>query len=145
MVETVGRVRAQVEDRDAPAGKYLAVDGVAFAEKLAQPQHQAADNHADHHPAGWANPIVIEGVLKEKADAQQQRQHADLCRPRTQQLPAGTAEAPADFRRHLRAARSRGLDALQAQLRAAPAVPMFFSNPTARRKTAVKSRSKYHP
>ena len=81
-VEVERGVHRDVERREPAARDDLAVERVAAAgDAMAAADHDDADQRAEQHAAGLVDPVVVEGVLDEEADAEHQRGRADVEEP----------------------------------------------------------------
>ena len=70
MVEGIGGKNAEVEDREAAAEQALAKQMVRLAEQAcANAEHDQASEGAKYDAGMWAQETVVDGVLQEKADA----------------------------------------------------------------------------
>ena len=82
MIEVEGRINRHVENGDAGAGQHLTVQPKAFADELqtGRDENESSDRPLNH-PCRFPDPMVLDCQLFEIADADDDRDDADVEQP----------------------------------------------------------------
>src|SRR5438309_8562512 len=82
MIEGERRVERKIQDRDAEPADRLRVSLVAGApDAVADSQASETRENAEHNAAGFANPLIVDGIFEEKRNEEDQRDGADTADP----------------------------------------------------------------
>ena len=82
MIEREGRKEREIQNRDAQRGHALRVNPViATPGKFATAERQESRDHAQDNAAGFADPLIVDGVLEEECSGQNERHGRDAVDP----------------------------------------------------------------
>ena len=85
VIQGKGGEDRQVKDSDAATAEHPGHNRVAVPPAVAAPEHSQTGDNTKDDSTGWTEPVVIEGIFQEEADADDEGQDTDAGQPATAQ------------------------------------------------------------